>query len=509
MRGASGLLAPLLALWALACSAAPGPEGAAPSRGARPLAELTILYTSDEHGWFLPERDAGVTVGGAANALARWIAEDEHCPRITRAGPCSRPKTLLLSGGDNYTGPAVSSYFEGAPMAEAMARMGYAASALGNHELDFGSAAFIRNRTLANLPYVAANLHCDASLPAEVKLPSFLVFERRGVRIAVVGLATETTLQAAKATAFHGMRFESEESALARAIPEAWATNPDFVVLIAHECPDVLEPILARHPDWGLTFVGGGHCHRTLHIESGGTPVISPGWQLRKYARVHVKVDAGRAPRSKVVHVDAAIVDVKPPVGPLPEAAAELEAAALRWKGRLDASLGEEIGFASSGLPHKSHALAAWVAETWRETVGADVAVVNLDALRQGLPKGPITLGTIHSILPFNNRLFLGKITGSALAQNLVRTDMIVTGVQRARGGSLVDAKGQALDLQKSYSVVTIDFLYFGGEGSTFHRHDPSPTDTGIDWRTPVIDWLRSHPTSAALPVERHISRPR
>ena len=65
------------------------------------------------------------------------------------------------------------------------------------------------------------------------------------------------------------------------AIGEAWATHPDAVVAIAHECPDKLSPMLERHPEWRLAFFGGAHCHKVLATTVNGVALISPGWRQR------------------------------------------------------------------------------------------------------------------------------------------------------------------------------------------------------------------------------------
>src|SRR5438552_16739876 len=91
-------------LLALACDRAPtradAPDAAAPG----PV-DVTILYTSDEHGWLLPFEDGGKVWGGAAELLGQWIEREGHCIA------CADPATLALSGGDNFTGPAISAYF--------------------------------------------------------------------------------------------------------------------------------------------------------------------------------------------------------------------------------------------------------------------------------------------------------------------------------------------------------------------------------------------------------------
>src|SRR6266566_7942111 len=93
---------------------------------------LRIIATNDFHGALEPRPDAnGVRRGGAAYVAAA----------IDRARPECAPRcrTLLLDAGDLFQGTPASNLSYGRPVVEYYNRMGYAASALGNHEFDWGT----------------------------------------------------------------------------------------------------------------------------------------------------------------------------------------------------------------------------------------------------------------------------------------------------------------------------------------------------------------------------------
>ncbi|MEP7121414.1 MAG: bifunctional UDP-sugar hydrolase/5'-nucleotidase [Byssovorax sp.] len=467
-------------------------------------AEITLLYTSDEHGWLLPVVENGVVTGGAAEALGLLKSVEGHC--AGDAAACPSPRTLLLSGGDNYTGPAISSYFAGESMADAMRAMGYSAMAFGNHELDFGRSAFVADRARTGAVYLAANVHAsNPAIRAEMELPAFQIFERRGAKIGVVGLATDTTLTSAMASRFVGVAFEDEESALARAVPQAWAAGADAVVLIAHECPDRLVPILDRHPEWNLSFVGAGHCHKVIVTHAGSTPVISPGWRFERYVRAALTIDldrpAGQRARAvrpelmPIAHVEG---DSKSPID------APLVAAEAVWQTKLSRALGEELGYTATGFGKESIEIARWIAGALRAELKTDVAIVNTGGIRQGLPKGVITKSTLWSILPFDNKLMIVRVKGRELIADLETPEAGFAGVERTTKGYRFES-GKALDPGATYSVATIDFLYYGGSSFLFLKQDPTPKETGLDWRAPLVDWMRRQKTTARTPLEQRI----
>lgn len=504
-RGIAARWIAVLALPLSACNSMSG-TSAAPLKADPGPAEITILFTSDEHGWILPNVDKGKIRGGAAEMLGLWVTNEGHCPGPP-SQPCKDPKTLALSGGDNYTGPAISTYFDGVPMAEAFLRMGYAASAFGNHEFDFGRAAFLTNRRLSGMTYLAANLRAPASLP-EMVLPPFSIFERQGIKIGVVGLATDTTLRAAMAKRFEGITFEAEEPALDRGVRAAWAAGSDAVVVIAHECADKLAPIVERHPEWKLSFVGAGHCHKVIDLKAGGVPVIAPGWRLDHYARARLRVDPRRPAGERVLSVETAIIALSRPEGTASAAPPDpvIAKAAEVWRAKVSAVLGEEIGWSASGLDKESPEMGRWIAGAIRAESGADVAVVNAHGIRQNLPRGAITKASVWSILPFDNRVLTFRLDGASMLTNLRRRGAVLSGVRRGDDDKLVFDDGRAIDPAATYKVATLDFLYFGGDHFTFEAHAKDTTE-GPDWRELVIAWTRKQRSSRESPLELKLGR--
>ncbi|MEE8342113.1 MAG: hypothetical protein V3R52_08465, partial [Candidatus Neomarinimicrobiota bacterium] len=86
--------------------------------------KLTILYTNDEHGWIERSQNSN----GAANMMGLW--QDKE-------GYDGDDSYLILSGGDNWFGPPISTLFKGESTVDVMNTMEYDASALGNHEFEF------------------------------------------------------------------------------------------------------------------------------------------------------------------------------------------------------------------------------------------------------------------------------------------------------------------------------------------------------------------------------------
>ena len=86
---------------------------------------LTILHTNDLEGQLLGEEDGGVQHGGFAQLLALLARE--------RGDSAS---TVLIDGGDALGASPLARFDQGALVSELLARAGYDAMVVGNHEFD-------------------------------------------------------------------------------------------------------------------------------------------------------------------------------------------------------------------------------------------------------------------------------------------------------------------------------------------------------------------------------------
>src|SRR5215813_4540442 len=483
----------------LAVSLAPlAPAAAAPQT-------VVVLVTGDENGHLLPNTEGEVSKGGAAETLGYWTAKEGHCAgRVGKEGAqaCKDAKTLVLSTGDHFTGSSLSSVFQGLPVAEAMARMGYAASAMGNHELDFGREQFDKLRGISGFPYLSANIRpptkkTDKDYDLGVK--PFVIFQRGRVKIGVVGLSASNVAKTVMSGRFYGNEVVPYEPALESAIPAVRKAGADVVIVVADECPTVLEPIVAKHPDWKLAFLAGGHCHTPVEKKAGTTPLISPGRWWQRYLRAELTVDAARPAGQRLVGVDTKVIDVVgAPGGPTPDP--ELVARLKTWQAKQDDVLGEKIGYTRSGIDANSATLFAWYGRAIRTETKADVAVMNRKGFRGGVPPGPITAAAVYGVMPFDNSLLTVKLKGKDLLTVLENPAAVYDGATKQ--GSSWMVKGKPLDPQATYSVATFEYLYFGGDNFPFERLDPDPGETGLTAQTPIIEWTRKQGTSQEKPLE-------
>jgi 2',3'-cyclic-nucleotide 2'-phosphodiesterase (5'-nucleotidase family) len=101
----------------------------------------------------------------------------------------------------------------------------------------------------------------------------------------------------------------------------------------------------------------------------------------------------------------------------------------------------------------------------------------------------------------------LVKVKGEDLVNQLSNPEALFSGFTAAGKGKFKDAKGKPLDPKKEYTVATIEYLYFGGDGFEFDKLDPEPKETGMAWQTPVVEWTRKLGSTQAKPLEKSLPK--
>ncbi|MCA2978036.1 MAG: bifunctional metallophosphatase/5'-nucleotidase [Myxococcaceae bacterium] len=468
---------------------------------------LTVLVTGAENGYLLPLSEEGTVRGGAAEVLGRWVAAEGHCagPLAPNGdAPCPGAGTLVVSTGDNGNGQAISSFFRGEPTAEVMRQMGYAASALGNRELDWSRDQFVANRTRAGFPYLAANLSATDDDGKALGLGRFRVLTRRGVTVAIIGLAARKATVTPMPGRMKGLEAVDDATALAEVLPEVKKVNPQVIGVVSDGCLNDAPALLEGHADWGITFFAGRRCDGPFPDSVGATRLVYPGSRWSTYAKVSLTVTLSSTP----VQVTSAVSSVEVLGGEgAPAPHPEVKVIVDGWKKKLDEALGGVIGFTKTGLAQESREMTTWLTSSLKERFQTDVALLNRKGVRQALPPGPVTKASVYDLVPFDNQVVVARLPGDALLAALENTEARVAGVKR-KGDGWVDAKGAPLDPKKVYTVATTDYLYLGGDGFALSKADPAPTETKVSWQLALIEWTAGRKSDEKRPLESLVGAP-
>ena len=400
---------------------------------------------------------------------------------------------LILSGGDNWSGPAISTWFQGESMTAVMNAMAYDASAIGNHEFDFKIEGLQAREAEANFPYLSANIRVKATGEIPDFATPYVVEESDGARVGIVGLSSLSTPFTTFPTHVEDYEFIGYQEALEAVLPQVRAQSVDFVILLTHLTGSEMRDLAPYAAAQEIPLILGGHSHEIINETVAGVSLMQTGSYMRGYGRVDLAFDPQADGGMTLVTSLMQNKNGQP--------VAAVAAVVNLWRQRTDAELATEIGYADAEINRYQPALPNMVTDSWLWAMPqADVALTNSGGIRQSIPAGSITLATIVGVLPFENHIVQLDLTGDQLIECAQGLEM--AGLTHIDGWKLAD--GSAVHPDSVYQVLTIDYLYSRTDNK-FSTYDTEPYETGVHYRQPVIDWIKSLATSPVNPLNGHL----
>lgn len=345
-RSLSGALPVLLALW-LRLGAAD--------------VTVTIYNTGDLHE--------------SAGNLARIAA-------LVAARRARDPNVLYVDCGDTLNrGDADFTTTRGEAMFATLAACRLDAAIMGNHELSFGTARTVELMDRFSHPLLDANTLWPEGLRPQRTAP-YRVFRLQGVSVALVGTASEHINHACDTQVTR----RPVPDVLQELLPTVRAAA-DIVVLLTHvgtARDEAIAAALARAfpgPRPAVDLIIGAHDHQaypTLRIHApSGIAIQHSG-------------DCGKCLGETVLTWDGTqVTDRRSRLIPLtPDLPAEPTVAQVRQSYRR--RLPPEHALLWLDAPLDAAAFGRWLGSLAAAATGADVALIPPDALRAGLPAGPI-----------------------------------------------------------------------------------------------------------------------
>lgn len=226
--------------------------------------EIRIIETSDVHGAVFPYDF--VNDRPAEGSLAQVMAF------VNRQRSDTTAEVILLDNGDILQGqPTVyySNFVETDKphiISRVMNEMGYDAATVGNHDIEAGHPVYDKLVKEFSFPWLAANA-VDVRTGKPYFKP-YVILERQGVRIAVLGLITPGIPKWLPPYIYENIRFEDMVVSARRWVPE----------IIGKEHPDVLIGLFHS----GFDYTYGGETESTENNENAVQLVIRnvPGFDL-------------------------------------------------------------------------------------------------------------------------------------------------------------------------------------------------------------------------------------
>lgn len=261
--------------------------GAGTMEAQETVVKLKIVETSDVHGNFYPYDF--VRRQPSAGSLARvytWVQQERR-----RFGD----NLILLDNGDILQGQPSAYYYNYIDTvsphltAEMLNFMAYDAGNMGNHDIETGRAVFDRWTGDCRFPVLGANILDTAT--GKTHLKPYVVLEREGVKIAVLGMITPAIPMWLSENLWPGLRFEDMEAAARKWIPFIREQEkPDVIIGLFHAGKNAVwmggkyrdnasVEVASRVPGFDVVLAGHDHaraCFKVANEAGDSVLVVNP-----------------------------------------------------------------------------------------------------------------------------------------------------------------------------------------------------------------------------------------
>ena len=472
---------------------------------------LTVLHTNDNHGRFWQNEK------GEYGMAARKTLIDSLRNEAKKQGHA----VILLSGGDINTGIPESDLQQAEPDFKGMSLLGYDAMALGNHEFDNPIKVLNKQQQWATFPLLSANIFEKAT--GEHAFESYKVFEKNGLKIAVIGLTTTDTAKIGNPQYIGHLEFKDPTEVTAKLAKEIKAKyNPDVTIALTHmghyvdahfgiNAPG--DVTLARSlPANTLDMIIGGHSQEPVCMSDTNVndDNFKPGlackpdhqngtWimQAHEWGKYVGKAEF-KLEGEKLTLIDYTLMPVNLYVdkvqadGSTQEVLANeyikpdptLEAFLATYQAKGAKQIAGKIGSVDARLEgdrskvrYQQTNLARVIIQAQMNAVGADFGLISGGGIRSGIEAGEISYKDVLKVHPFKNRItyidwqgsdlfsYLSTVTsfpadaGAYLQYHKISFDR--------KNGELMNVyiNGKALDKNKTYRMSLNSYNASGGDG--------------------------------------------
>ena len=520
---------------------------------------LTIIGLNDVHGELQSKPGRGGLTG-----LSGFI----DATRAARAA--DRGAVLVIDAGDMWQGTLESNLGEGAAVVEAYNAIGITAAAVGNHEFDFGPVGAkatpsspsddprgaLRQRALeANFPLLAANIiEIETGRPVawDNVQPSTIV-DVEGINVGIIGVLSDSGLRTTISANTVGLALAPLAATITDEARKLRASGATVVIVTAHagsRCTEFNNPddlsschldgeimrVAAALPKGLVDHIVAGHVHQGIAHVVNGVSITSSYSSTRNFSRVDLTIEGGYVASKKLYPPQQACLYVVDATGACAKATDDpgnvrvasyegrvvtpnpaVAEIARRAAAAAETKKMEKLGvYLASDFPHPpatESPLANLMTDAILQSVDGDIAIHNVvGGIRNTLPEGDLTFGSVYEMFPFDNRVVVLDLSGAELRAVLAhqahnhRRRAGVAGIRASISCNSDTMKivarrvdGRVIGDDDRVRLIANDFLVLGGDDIL----TPVIPDEGfaIDDSMPLVrdvlvNWFKNGPTT-------------
>ena len=435
--------------------------------------KLTIVHTNDVHSRVVGDEEKYIGYERLATQIKQLKEEN--------------PNILVLDAGDTTHGLPIATISEGESIIKLMNKIGYDAMVPGNHDFNYGYKRLIELKEMADFPIIAANVVREDGTR---DLEEYTIKEIDGLKIGIFGLTTEETKYKSNPKNTEGVNITDPIAKAEEMVKKLKEEKVDMIIALVHigvdEESNPKSSDIAKKVE-GIDLIIDGHSHTMLEegIVIGDTLLVQTGEHLKNIGVVDIEFVDGKIKNktAKLVAFEEAVAlgedeEISKAIEELQKKNEEVTSAIV---GKTKVDLIGEREIVRAGESN----LGNLATDAMLYITGADVALTNGGGIRASIKTGDITKGDILEVFPFGNYIVVKEVKGIDILNALEHgVDAYpepagkfphVAGMSykidpsKEAGNRIVDLKikGEPVDLNKTYTLATNDFMAVGGDGYT------------------------------------------
>ena len=399
---------------------------AAPKKGK--TVKLRMIETTDVHGRFFPYDF--VRQQPTEGSLARVSSYVDSLRNIYG------DRLLLMDAGDVLQGQPVVTYYnyektDVPNVASGVSNyLRYDVQTMGNHDVETGHAVYDKWIGELKCPMLAANMVSAAT--GEPYLKPYVMFNRDGIKIAVIGLITPGVPSWLSEQLWSGLRFEDAVTSARKWIDIVKKKErPDLIVGLFHtgvndhsltngSRNDATADIARTVPGFDIIFYGHDHTTHYEEITSSDgskTLIVNPANNAMRVADAEIEVSKKGEKKINVNIVDVANRSID-----------------SKYMAAFDSQINEvkkyvttEIGSFTTSMTSRdcyfgSSSLVDFIHDVMLSTSGADISFASPLSFDVTVKEGAASLSDMYKLYSYENDLCMMSLSGSEIRRYLEKS---------------------------------------------------------------------------------------
>ena len=419
--------------------------------------------------------------------------------------------TLFLDQGDTFQGTLQSNHNYGRLITDVYNAAGMSARTVGNHDFDWGDQC-LKNNTSAeyhgySTPVLAANVYdfnfqtkeTGSQQQSEIGQEYSVFTLESGIKVGVIGLIGESCITSINSQFVENYSFTNAANVTKTTSNKLRSEeNCDVIIASIHDGYDdnYAAQVTNQSPQTHKKYVDlvlNAHTHAVENEEYNGVKFVQFGSKCQSIGKINLKFDyaSGTISETSVYNLSASSL-----ISDVPTLDSEISDIVDTYNQQVDDIKDEVLTTQLNGAFDQNEVLPNFVSKAIYEasiSQGYNVSYAITNKARENLEGPTVTYETLFHSLPFDNVIYIIRVLGSEIMNELSWSS------NSMYRGNNADALSP-IDPNKTYTIACIDYLAFHCNSSRYYNYFPSLETVGYlskndqyyTYREITADYLRN-----------------